>query len=219
MNTIEPKYEPISLKNHRIPEFLRFMRLEGPVIEVPKLNEPLPIGLCYWNVDTMIRKHGGSMVLGWEVSIWRKSHISAMHHAIWKSPTGELLDVTDTYPTTQIRTHSTFVADDSIKIDLERAPHVPGRIMPVTKNSRTLAYVETLKILHELDKKIADILFDHGYRCENQFAMAQGLASGTNVQNLDALLRAQSVIEPLLPERHSAAVMHGNSINALNAAF
>lgn len=219
MSYVYPKYEPISLKNHRIPDFLRFMKLDGPIVEVSKLKEPLPIGLCYWNVDAMIRRHGGSVVHGWDVSIWRKSHISAMHHAIWKNPEGELFDVTETYPTTQTKTHSTFVSDDRIQIDLQRAPHVPGRLFSFTNNARTRDYVDTLKALHAIDKQIADILFDNGYRCENQFAMSQGLPPGTGLTNIGPLLMSQAAIAPLMSNQQAIAIKLGSSINALNAVF
>ena len=219
MNPVYPKYEPISLKNHRIPEFLRFMKLGGPIVEISKFKELLPIGLCYWNVDAMIRRHGGSVVHGWDVSIWRKSHISAMHHAIWQSPEGELFDVTEAYPTTQTKTHSTFVADDSIQIDLQHAPHVPGRLLPITDNARTRDYIENLKALHAIDKQMADILFDNGYRCENQFAMSQGAPSGAGLVNLEPLLRSQAAIAPLISKQQAISIRLGSSINSLSAAF
>lgn len=216
---VYPQYEPIPLKNHRIPEFLRFMKLGGPIVEISKLKEPLPIGLCYWNVDTMIRRHGGSVVHGWDVSIWRKSHISAMHHAIWKSPEGELFDVTETDPTTKTKTHSTFVSDDSILIDLQRAPRVPNRLFPITNNARTRDYMETLRALQAIDKQIADIFFDNGYRCENQFAISQGSPSEAGLTNSEPIRRSQAAITPLLPNRKAIAIKLGNSIKSLNTAF
>lgn len=61
-----------------------------PVIADPKslINE------CFYNVDAYIAKHGGQRVLG--RSIWQRANvmIEAEAHAVWKSPDGELVDVT-----------------------------------------------------------------------------------------------------------------------------
>ncbi|MBC3486707.1 hypothetical protein HU750_13595 [Pseudomonas sp. SWRI50] len=217
MSIINPKYEPISLNNQNIPKLLQLMKLDGPIIEVPKFKELLPIGICYWNVDTMVRRYGGVAVYGWEISIWKKSHINAMHHAIWRSPSGDLFDVTETYSTTQTRTHSTFVHDESIIINLEQAPHVPSKVMPIKNNSRTREYAATLKALHACDKKIADTMFNIGYRCENQFGMAQGRSPSIGGQTLAAIIQAQAVLDPLIRQRQAAFERHSKSISTLVA--
>jgi hypothetical protein len=53
---------------------------------------------CFGNVDKMVKKHGGNRCLGWHFQ--HKPFGSepgiflAAHHAIWKSPEGNLLDIT-----------------------------------------------------------------------------------------------------------------------------
>lgn len=50
-------------------------------------------GFCYDNVAEYVRRNGGSIqycYLLWE----SKKHIVAEHHSIWRSPEGELIDIT-----------------------------------------------------------------------------------------------------------------------------
>lgn len=170
---IDPEHEPISLDDPLIPIFLRNMGSDQPLIEVTKAKTLLPIGNCYWNVDAMIKRHGGSAVYGWEVSVWSGSHIAAMHHAIWKTAEGELLDVTETYPSVRNKAHSTFLADDQFLIDLERSPNIPA-VYFASPDPKTQEYVKSCRDLHALQKTFADILYDCGDRCERFFAKSQG---------------------------------------------
>lgn len=61
-----------------------------PVIADPRslINE------CFFNVDEYIAEHGGQRILG--RSIWQRANvlIEAEAHAVWESPTGEIIDVT-----------------------------------------------------------------------------------------------------------------------------
>ncbi|WP_236183853.1 SEC-C metal-binding domain-containing protein [Pseudomonas protegens] len=58
----------------------------------PTLNS-LP-NECYSNVARMVEERGGRSILGWQIWEWKGYFAEAESHAIWKSPTGELLDVT-----------------------------------------------------------------------------------------------------------------------------
>lgn len=49
---------------------------------------------CFQNVATKINRTGGEIVYGWEVSQYPRVYLEARHHAIWKSPSGQLIDVT-----------------------------------------------------------------------------------------------------------------------------
>jgi hypothetical protein len=58
---------------------------------------------CYLNVDRLIAEHGGTKVLGWCVDLNssatdrsrnKYAHINLEGHAIWRSPDGQLFDVT-----------------------------------------------------------------------------------------------------------------------------
>jgi hypothetical protein len=77
-----------------------------------------PLGHCYWNVDDEVRLNGGEMVLGWQILQWPGLFVQALHHALWKTPDGQLFDVTVKYATDK-QIFSTFIIDDSQKINLE----------------------------------------------------------------------------------------------------
>lgn len=50
---------------------------------------------CYSNVQEAVRQRGGSAVYGWIVWISGRGHyLKIVHHAVWRSPEGLLLDVT-----------------------------------------------------------------------------------------------------------------------------
>lgn len=84
------------------------------------------LGCCYWNVAEAVQKHGGKSVLGWQILLWPGVYVEALHHAVWQKPDGELVDITDALPG-EARLSTTFVPDDSIKIDLSRLGGVQNR--------------------------------------------------------------------------------------------
>jgi hypothetical protein len=49
---------------------------------------------CYKDVERQVAEFGGEIVYGWEVWEWPRIMIAAEFHAVWRSPTGELSDVT-----------------------------------------------------------------------------------------------------------------------------
>lgn len=96
----------------------------GKLIRLP--HEPLhPFGQCYGNAAEQVRLHGGRTVHGWQVMIWPKLYVEAIHHAVWESPEGKLVDVTAKPPTDR-RSYTTFAPDDTIDID----PMYPTFIPP-----------------------------------------------------------------------------------------
>ncbi|GEM_PF-1634881 len=168
---VEPDHEPISLDDPIIPTFLKHMGTSQQIIKVLKSEKVLPVGYCYWNVEAMISRFGGSAVYGWDISVWAGSHISGMHHAIWKSPSGDFFDVTDSYPTAKIKTHTSFLPDDSIKIDPSCSPGIPN-IYFASPDPATQDFINSCRNLHTLQQQNSKILYDCGYRCEHHFAIA-----------------------------------------------
>lgn len=78
-----------------------------------------PIGHCYWNVRETVAQMGGRAVYGWLILTWPKLYVQAMHHGVWQRPDGQLVDVTQKYPTDQ-RRYSVFARDEAIEPDLDR---------------------------------------------------------------------------------------------------
>lgn len=49
---------------------------------------------CFDNVERYILEYGGRRLLGWRPMRWANIMVEAEAHAIWRSPAGELLDIT-----------------------------------------------------------------------------------------------------------------------------
>ena len=49
---------------------------------------------CFQNVQSKIRRENGSIVYGWQLWEWQHILVEAEFHAVWRSPTGELTEIT-----------------------------------------------------------------------------------------------------------------------------
>ena len=83
---------------------------------------------CFSNVREHIKRHGGSMQLGW--IIWETAGImlEANFHAVWRSSEGELLDVT---PQVDDEIRILFLPDSTATISKEQGDLVGMRRMPL----------------------------------------------------------------------------------------
>lgn len=61
-----------------------------PVIITPSSAQ----SMCFLNVMDAVRRHGGEMLEGWVIWVWKGAFIEAEHHAVWRTTQGELFDVT-----------------------------------------------------------------------------------------------------------------------------
>lgn len=79
------------------------------------------INECFHNVDAYIEKHGGQRILGW--SIWQRANvlIEAEAHAVWNSPTGDMVDVT---PHSNNETSILFLVDNHMTYEGNCIPNV-----------------------------------------------------------------------------------------------
>lgn len=146
-------------------------------LSIKMIDTPKPIGNCYWNAWAEAKEKGGKVVYGWLFHEWPKLYITAMHHAVWQSESGELFDVSDKYDTDPIRTHSTFLPDDTVKIDLQRLPMITSHIIARAKLPPAMDHVvKQLSMAYQMrnsfEQRNADIIYDCGYRCEDQFKKA-----------------------------------------------
>lgn len=93
---------------------------------------------CWFNVRDAVAAYGGKAVFGWSVWIRHDGHYTAVHHAVWQKPDGELVDVT---PSETDTTAVLFMADSRVPFDYEllRAPAAY-----VMHNTSTPAAVQTL---------------------------------------------------------------------------
>lgn len=49
---------------------------------------------CYANVEARVAAEGGTVQYGWQIWEWPHVLVEAEFHAVWRSPTGELRDIT-----------------------------------------------------------------------------------------------------------------------------
>ncbi len=102
---------------------------------------------CFYNVDTYIKNHFGQRILGW--SIWQRDNvlIEAEAHAIWKSPTGDMIDVT---PHPNNEATILFLIDHQMKYE--------GNCIPNLRRALTssLLVAEFITLFDERDRIAAE---------------------------------------------------------------
>ena len=91
---------------------------------------------CFDNSVIAAAHHGGEAVYGWAIWRWSGRWFEAEHHAVWRSPAGELIDVT---PQTGDPARILFVADPT-------APYEPATfrrniMAPDAGNPRAREYI------------------------------------------------------------------------------
>ena len=71
---------------------------------------------CFPNVRNRVRAQGGELVYGWAIWEWPEVFVEAEHHGVWRSPDGDLIDITPhEYPTDGVL----FLPDPSVPYDFE----------------------------------------------------------------------------------------------------
>ena len=78
----------------KVDDFIKSLSNAAPcILPFTELGEGYIARACHLNVAHRIKHHGGERVLGW--MIWASSlFVEGEAHAVWKSPLGELLDIT-----------------------------------------------------------------------------------------------------------------------------
>jgi hypothetical protein len=152
----------------------REINAAASLTEVKMAGRLRPFGNCYWNVAQVVEESGGSIVLGWLFFIWPESHYEAVHHAVWQRPNGILLDVTEKHPTDPVKSHSVFLPDHSIPVDLDIPPLVENRFGVLHARTVFDSYYDLYRMKHSAQEFVTQKLRQFGYRCEQQRAAAAG---------------------------------------------
>jgi hypothetical protein len=106
---------------------------EAPRYVPVKPEDHSRVGRCYHNVDAVAAALGGEPVEGW--LIWEESGhrwYLGIHHCVWRSPRGELLDVTP---------HQ----DGEVEILFAPGPRRWDRVHPVANVYQPLVYDGTVR--------------------------------------------------------------------------
>lgn len=101
---------------------------------------------CFHNVTRVAERNGGGLVYGWALWEWPRIFIEAEHHAIWRSPSGELVDVTPhEYPADRVL----FLEDPSATYDFETAVRRPNQKRALRDVAAIHLWIEATDQLHE----------------------------------------------------------------------
>ena len=103
MNTLKDKnfstkYEAVSIKDMRSRDLKMIKKITNITpIKIPiRKNGMTSQGkklCCHMNVEQLVRNYGGERITGYYISV-ADGEISLMVHAVWKTPEGKLVDVT-----------------------------------------------------------------------------------------------------------------------------
>ncbi|HGE8501470.1 hypothetical protein ACYZFV_01530 [Serratia ureilytica] len=171
------------------------------LVTIPVFTPSMPLNNCYWNVDLLVRKHGGSSVLGWRFSATKHSHILAVHHAVYHTPEGEVVDVTAQDNFAYPKGKTVFLPDDSIPIDVSTPSSIECKFHITNNNLYTRNYIDSYKRFHNLEVKFAEALKNAGYKNQNQFALAEGrqpvphpftLEQGKDLTSIQEMMKKRS---------------------------
>jgi hypothetical protein len=92
---------------------------------------------CFPVVERYARDHGGSVCYGWQIWEWPGVMVEAEFHAVWRSPTGELHDITPKQvPVPQVL----FLPDPRRKYDGLQVPNVRRSL---SSDPRVAAFIES----------------------------------------------------------------------------
>jgi hypothetical protein len=71
---------------------------------------------CFYNVRDACAKSSGDIAFGWAIWTWPSVNIEAIHHAVWRQPSGTLVDIT---PPELTVPGITFIEDAGVAFDLD----------------------------------------------------------------------------------------------------
>lgn len=86
---------------------------------------------CYWNVIDHCAEHGGSPVYGWKLQTFNLRFVEAVHHAVWETEEGELIDVTEPGPSYDSNSGVTFCVDPFWEWGEDFLPAIPNKFFSV----------------------------------------------------------------------------------------
>jgi hypothetical protein len=112
---------------------------------------------CFHNCLEKVRRDGGEVVQGWLISLNKGVYLSALFHAVWKTPDGTLVDITPPQLPSLNSERAVFLHDPNLKATMqdprpiERRFPIKARRCWVTVATRCQKFDE-LKRLREPEK-------------------------------------------------------------------
>jgi len=149
-----------NISDSNVLKILKLIRLDSsPVKVIYKPENFCKKNFCFPNIDQKIKRDGGQIVYGWQ--LWEHDFmIEAEFHAVWKSPQGNMLDIT---PKQMSEDHIVFVEDLKMKYEDKQVDNF--RIKTID-NALVDDYIELWKAKYRLLNKAG--------REEQQIVMLSG---------------------------------------------
>jgi len=126
-------------------------------VAVPRY--PLPgnrRGRCYWNVRDQVRGQGGGCVFGWMLVEIPGVALFGWHHAVWRSPSGQLTDISP-HPVTGWAVGSTGFAVDPVQDHpLDWPPGLPQVFEPLVQDAALDRFIAAEAEVHALRARYRD---------------------------------------------------------------
>jgi hypothetical protein len=192
-NAIHPLELPVSLSHPRLEEFCANLRCQGDPILVPLADRLLPIENCYWNVLSRIENQGGQILFGWMIRQWPGLYLAAEHHAVWKRPDGNIIDVTQRRPDAEEPT--TFALDSVQDIDVRASPNVRIEYLRLSKDSRVAELIELSGKMSSVTIGVNCFLANElGYLSDAQMAIARGEVPEAILMTNEQLTRYKQLV-------------------------
>ena len=99
---------------------------------------------CFQNVEQMVKRYGRQQVNGRGIWRWSNVLVAAEAHAVWKSPEGQLIDIT---PHDNNEDKILFLCDESMIYSREQIGYI-GRAL--TESPPTAELIELSEKLRRL---------------------------------------------------------------------
>jgi hypothetical protein len=136
-------------KNYQLPDiaasqvarYLCYFEIDGELVELHTQPEShCRIGECISNVEMQVALRGGSIQYGWLLWQCQEYFLEGEFHAVWKSPEGELVDITPQMS----RAKALFIAVPNMTLPPAKLRY--NRRMPLTTDPLVLRYIELATI-------------------------------------------------------------------------
>lgn len=113
---------------------------ESNLILVPvKPASDASLNECFPNVKSMVEKCGGEISSGWVIWQWANILIEAEAHAVWKSPNGDMIDIT---PHDAREEAILFLPDGKV---IYAGTPIPSNRMALTKSKLVERFIQLYK--------------------------------------------------------------------------
>lgn len=123
----------------------------GAIIQVERRpHREAREGKCYWDVAALVQRAGGEIVYGW--AIFEVPHIATFgwHHAVWRTPSNLLMDISPSPLTGYGSGLTLFISDTQQTYDISWPLGFPQVFQPVSQNPLIVRFIDAAS-------KVADL--------------------------------------------------------------